>query len=127
MTTGTKNFKISDFACKCGCGFDNIDQRVVDTAQKIRDMLGIPINIDSGCRCLKYDTRVNEKNNSYHTRGLAADLSCELGAKAIWNAIHLLWNDNAFSESFYAVLYKDYVHIDYGKSRKKHFEIRVLS
>ena len=51
MVTDTKNFKASEFACKCECGKNDIDQRVIDMAQTIRDALGVPVHVNSGCRC----------------------------------------------------------------------------
>ena len=49
----TKDFSRQEFACKCGCGFDRIDPRVVDMCQVIRDKLGAPVRINSACRCEK--------------------------------------------------------------------------
>ena len=43
----TKNFKRSEFACKCGCGFDDIDLKLVNIIQIIRDEVG-PIRIPPG-------------------------------------------------------------------------------
>ena len=39
MENISKDFKRSDFACKCGCGFDDIDLRIVDLCQRIKDKL----------------------------------------------------------------------------------------
>ena len=55
MAKDTKNFKVSEFTCHCGCGFNVIDQHVIDMCQTIRDELGVPVRVTSGCRC--------EKNN----------------------------------------------------------------
>ena len=73
----TKDFSRHEFACKCGCGFDQIDPRVVDMCQVIRDKLGAPVRINSACRCQKRNAQVGGVKDSYHTKGLAADLSCE--------------------------------------------------
>ena len=51
MAKNTKNFRASEFACHCGCGYNVIDQRVIDMAQTIRDALGVPVRVNSGCRC----------------------------------------------------------------------------
>lgn len=47
MATDTKNFKTSEFACKCGCGKNNINQRVIDMAQIIREALGVPVHVNA--------------------------------------------------------------------------------
>ena len=126
MANDTKNFKVSEFACHCGCGFNNIDQRVVDIAQKIRDRVGVPIHINSGCRCEKHNARVGGVKGSFHAQGKAADLSSSIGALALFEAITDMKARGQLSELEYAILYikKNFVHIDVGKTRSKFFEIR---
>jgi len=72
----TKNFDRVEFACPCGCGFDEIDLGLVDTLQRIRDVLGVPLRINSGCRCLAHNQAVGGVPDSAHRRGRAADVSC---------------------------------------------------
>ena len=52
MAKDTKIFKVSEFTCKCGCGTNNIDQRIINMAQKIRDEVGKPVRVNSGCRVM---------------------------------------------------------------------------
>ena len=80
----TKNFKVSEFTCHCGCGFNNIDQRVLNMAQVIRDELGVPVHIGSGCRCKKRNATVGGTKGSKHMLGLAADLNCSKGGKVMF-------------------------------------------
>ena len=70
MTKDTKNFKVSEFACK-HCGENKIDQRVLDMAQTLRDELGVPVRVNSGYRCEKHNARVGGVKGSFHTKGLA--------------------------------------------------------
>jgi uncharacterized protein YcbK (DUF882 family) len=70
----SKNFSRREFACKCGCGFDKIDQRLVNLVQEIRDEFGQPVYIESGCRCPKHNRKVGGVWNSGHTTGEAADI-----------------------------------------------------
>ena len=44
----TDNFRLSEFVCKCGCGADDIDLRLVNTVQTILTLYGKPIYITSG-------------------------------------------------------------------------------
>ena len=122
----TKNFKIAEFSCKCGCGFNIIDQRVIDIAQSIRDFLGIPIHVNSGCRCEKHNKASGGVSGSFHTEGLAADLSCKLGSKAIFCSIANLKAQGKLHVLDYCIWYadKDFVHIDCGKKRNLFFEVR---
>ena len=52
----TPHFKRSEFACKCGGKYcsprhANIDLRLVDICEVIRQYVDKPIRISSGCRC----------------------------------------------------------------------------
>lgn len=76
----TRNFKRSEFACKCGCGYDEIDPTLVDQIQLFRDLLWIstgveaPITVTCGCRCADHNAHVGGAPHSYHKAGMAADL-----------------------------------------------------
>ena len=87
----SKNFDRAEFACKCGCGFDNIDDRVVAMAQKIREALGEPVRINSGCRCIEHNERVGGVEDSTHTLGKAADLSTAVGSARLFAVIRKLF------------------------------------
>ena len=89
MANDTKNFKVSEFACK-HCGENKIDQRVIDMAQIIRDELGVPVKVNSGYRCAEYNKKVGGSKSSQHMNGNAADLSCFLGGLTLLLTIHKL-------------------------------------
>jgi uncharacterized protein YcbK (DUF882 family) len=74
MAQSTKNFKVSEFACK-HCGWNEITQTVMDAAQEIRDAVGKPVNINSGCRCATHNKAVGSSSPN-HTSGKAMDISC---------------------------------------------------
>jgi len=63
----TKNFKRSEFACKCGCGLDNIDPLVVAVWQSVRDHFGKPVSVTSGCRCETHNRKVGGVDGSQHS------------------------------------------------------------
>jgi len=71
----SKNLKRSEVACRCGCGFDNLTQQTIDTFQTIRDFIGRPIAIISGCRCARHNSTVGGAASSAHITGQALDLS----------------------------------------------------
>ena len=124
MAKDTKNFKVTEFACH-HCGENLIDQRVIEMAQKIRDRVGRPIRVNSGYRCAKHNAEVGGVKNSCHTKGLAADLSCEAGAKVLFAAAKELYNEGALPELSYCIRYKWGIHIDCGQKRKGLWEIRA--
>ncbi len=136
MAHDTEHFKVSEFACKCGCGKQDIDQRVMDMAETIRLALGVPVHVNSGCRCEKHNARVGgvkkkyDKNGkliskgSNHMYGLAADLSCSLGAKKMYETAQKLRAEGKLPELDYCICYKTFIHIDCGGKRKSMWEIR---
>lgn len=70
----TKNFKASEFRCKCGCGKIYISSQLVEKLQKLRDHFGKPINVNSGYRCPVQNKAVGSDNSSPHLMGVAADI-----------------------------------------------------
>lgn len=126
MAQDTKNFKVSEFTCHCGCGTNIIDQRVMDIAQIIRKTVGVPVHVNSGCRCEKYNLAVGGTKGSYHTKGLAADLSSSIGGGRLFSVIADLKARGKLPELQYIIYYikKDFVHIDCGKTRNIFFEVR---
>ena len=51
-------------------------QKLAEGLQDVRDLLGKPILISSGYRCLELNTAIGSKPTSAHVRGLAADFIC---------------------------------------------------
>jgi len=74
----TKNFSRSEFACKCGCGFDTVDIVLINELQRLRDVLG-PIKINSACRCKEHNESVGGSKKSQHLLGRAADIVFDKG------------------------------------------------
>jgi len=77
----TKNFKKSEFDCKCGCEmpndvFINI-QKLANQLQYVRDYLDLPINLTNAYRCPTHNKAVGGVKNSQHVLGKAADIKIE--------------------------------------------------
>lgn len=135
MATDTKNFKVREFACHCGCGYNVIDQRVINMAQTIRDALGVPVRVNSGCRCEDNNSRAGgvkkkyDKNGkliskgSNHMYGLAADLSCSLGSAKMFQTIKALQAEGKLPDLDWCKRYrrKNFCHIDCGGKRNVMF------
>ena len=75
----SKWFKQEEFACKCGCSFMDINPKLVQKLDYIRETMGMPLRIHSGCRCEAYNKKVGGKTDSAHTRGNAADIGINGG------------------------------------------------
>ena len=70
-----EHFKKSEFACKCGCGFDEVDLNLVKLLEDIREHFGEkPLYISSGCRCAKHNKEVGGVQGSRHVLGKASDI-----------------------------------------------------
>lgn len=70
----TNNFSRHEFACECGCGFDDISLELVEKLQELRDYFDARVDVTSGCRCPVHNTRVGGAKHSRHLAGDAADI-----------------------------------------------------
>jgi zinc D-Ala-D-Ala carboxypeptidase len=66
------NFTISEVACPC-CGEVVFNGHTMDAIQRLRDMVGKPIRVNSGHRCALHNARVGGAPMSAHRR-LAFDI-----------------------------------------------------
>lgn len=84
----SKNFSRWEFACHCGCGQEEVSPLLVEALQRLRDAVGKPIHVTSGCRCPAHNQAVKGSPRSQHCIGRAADIqvkgmsSQKLGALA---------------------------------------------
>ena len=76
-----EHFDRSEFACKCGCGFDTVDYELTKVLVYIRETFDRPVRINSGCRCLSHNAAVGGAmpnddgvGGSQHLVGRAADV-----------------------------------------------------
>ena len=69
-----KYFKIDEFKCKCGCGLNNISEKLLEKLDNAREEAGIPFIINSACRCQKHNTREGGSTSSRHLTGMAVDI-----------------------------------------------------
>lgn len=69
-----KYFKLSEFACKCGCGQNNISEQLVMAIDMARRDAGVPFTVASGCRCAKHNKMVGGVDDSSHVLGFAVDI-----------------------------------------------------
>ncbi|MCD8479880.1 MAG: D-Ala-D-Ala carboxypeptidase family metallohydrolase [Candidatus Cloacimonetes bacterium] len=79
MARLSKNFTSEEFACKCGCGYDTPNPELIRMLQAARDLYGKPMQITSGCRCIKHNRNVGGAANSAHIQGMAVDIATPTG------------------------------------------------
>lgn len=108
-------FKRKEFACKCGCGFAAVDVDLLQVLEDLREVFLNPININSGCRCENYNKKVGGKKDSYHIKGMAADIK-------VWNhapseiAEFLM---KKYPDKYGIGDYKTFTHIDIRENKSR--------
>lgn len=75
----SKNFRVSELLCKGAgcCTQGQIDDKLVEILQNIRDHFGKPVHVSSAYRCAPWNSLVGGVANSYHCYGQAADIKVE--------------------------------------------------
>lgn len=107
-----KNFTRSEFACKCGCGFDTVDYKLVEYLDAIREHFDAKMTVNSGCRCKAHNTSINGAPKSLHLIGRAADVVVEGIPSAIVAALAIQMHIPGVGE------YATFTHIDTRSGEK---------
>jgi len=69
----TKNFNLREFQCTC-CGQVKLHPLLVQRLQLLRERVGKPLVVNSGYRCPRHNAALGGAPQSYHLRGMAADI-----------------------------------------------------
>jgi uncharacterized protein YcbK (DUF882 family) len=101
------NFWSHEFECKCGCGFDEINQDLVNLLQLVRDHFGKTVHVNSGCRCIPYNRSIGSKDTSQHPKGTAADIRV---TGVTPEKVYEYLEEQDFQGGL--GLYSDFVHVD---------------
>ena len=108
-----RNFTRDEFACGCGCGFDDIDPLIVSTLQRLRDEVQRPVIVNSGCRCRSHNAAVKGSKSSQHLRGKAADIKIEgMTSQQIIDIIRRLYLDGEIYVGYVYAINGRSVHVD---------------
>lgn len=71
-------FTPEELACRCGCGlglhWGDYDESLLLLLDRIRGLIGHPVQVTSGYRCVAHNTASGGKPDSEHLIGAAADL-----------------------------------------------------
>lgn len=70
------NFRSTEFDCHGSgcCSSTQIDEKLVEYLQNIRNHFGKPLNISSGYRCATHNKNIGGATGSKHSKGQAADI-----------------------------------------------------
>jgi uncharacterized protein YcbK (DUF882 family) len=70
----SEHFKASEFQCKDKTEGLLVATELIETLEKIRNHFDAPVIINSGYRTPNWNSKVNGAPNSYHCKGMAADI-----------------------------------------------------
>jgi uncharacterized protein YcbK (DUF882 family) len=107
----TRHFSRSEFACPCGCGFDDISLELVNILDWIREFSMVRMVVTSGCRCESYNKSKGFSKTSSHVKGLAADIACTNARK---RGILIATSVNYIQRTG---IRKDFIHFDIDKDK----------
>lgn len=101
-------FSRSEFACKCGCGGNTVDARLLELLTTFRGYFDKPIIITSGYRCENWNRKQNGSPKSQHLVGKAADFYVK--GEDI-EVVYSIVND-AMADWGGVGLYDSWIHLD---------------
>jgi len=108
-------FKREEFACKCGCGFDVVDEELLGVLEDLRLEFDKPVYINSGCRCAVHNKAEGGSKNSQHVFGKAVDIRVE-GIEADEVADHL---EYTYTNHYGIGRYEGRTHIDVREKKAR--------
>ena len=111
----SRNFSRSEFACKCGCGFQTVDTELLDVLMMVRSKFEDSVTINSACRCDEHNESVGGSYGSKHKQGIAADIVVK-GMHASYVYSYL---DGAFPRKYGIGKYEGFTHIDVRQAKSR--------
>lgn len=109
----TKNFKVEEFKCKCGCGEMRISPTVLLVCQLVRDKFKKPVTISSGSRCSSYNEKVGGVSDSQHkVKGDGYTHAADIQVKDVEPRLVYSFLNDLFHNTLGIGIYNTFVHID---------------
>jgi len=109
-------FSRSEFACKCGCGFDTVDAELLVVLRDLKSYYdGAIVRIGSACRCETHNAKEGGASDSMHLVGKAADVVVVgVDPDEVYDYL-----DRKYSDKYGVGRYVSFTHIDprYEKGR----------
>ena len=108
-----KYFSSKEFKCHC-CNFFIIDSALIEGLEELRKGLGQPVFVSSGYRCPRHNTAVGGAKNSYHMKGMAADIYVHnVSVEDLYQRAQDIELFNGFG------LYDNFIHLDVRNTLKR--------
>lgn len=106
------HFKAKEFQCKDKSEYLLIATELIEVLEKIRNHFNAPVIINSGYRTPSWNSKVNGASNSYHCKGMAADIKVK-GHSSQEVAKHA----DSIMEQGGVINYTNFTHIDVREER----------
>ena len=111
----TKNFKLEEFECKCGCEMPKFVKpnilELAENLQGLRDEVG-RIDLTNAYRCKEHNADVGGSVNSQHLLGKAADIkSKKLKPSEIADHVNDMMKSETFKMGGIGI-YNTFTHVD---------------
>ena len=103
------HFSRSELQCRC-CGRLQINSRLLDGLERLRDLAGTPVVVHAGYRCERHNQEVGGVPHSEHVRGLAADVA--LPGVSLQGMYELALAVPEFAEGGIGVYDGGFLHVD---------------
>lgn len=108
MTKLSEHFDSKEFACKDGCGANQVELKLVDILESVRAHFDKPVIVVSGRRCASHNKNVGGAPKSQHLLGTAADIKVkDVTPKTVADYL-----ESIFPDSYGIGRYKTFTHID---------------
>jgi uncharacterized protein YcbK (DUF882 family) len=118
----TKNFNLSEFTRNGNdlpIEFLGNMREVAQNLQVLRDVLEKPISINSGYRRPEYNAKIGGAKNSFHMRGMAADIRVPgMTPKELHTVIEILIENGKMKQGGLG-LYSSFVHYDIQGTKRR--------
>ena len=113
----SKHFSISEIACHCGCSQAIVNKELIEMAEKLRNLTGLPMIVSSVNRCTKHNSNVGGVSNSLHLSGSAMDFHIKGIPVSKLHEIALAHHTKDGILKYGLGIYSWGCHIDVGKFR----------
>lgn len=129
----SKNFSLKEMCASQTAAIYNIDNTptakdianlkrlCADVLQQARDDFGKPMHINSGYRCEKLNAKVGGKKNSYHLKGMAADVHVDSEKDGFLLAALLLRSKYTDLVLLEKRKYKYWIHVQWSMAPRHRF------
>lgn len=106
------HFKAREFQSKDKSEYLLIATELVEVLEKIRNHFNEPVIINSGYRTPSWNSKVNGASNSYHCKGMAADIVVKRH-----NSTEVAKYADSIMEQGGVIRYTNFTHVDVREER----------